>query len=219
MEIKVVVFDLDGVLFDTERVQLLGWVAALKPYSKGMNSRTYMKYAGKAGPIIVKELIRDMGIKVTEKELISSKEKYVIDYMKKKPVRIMPYAKQALSFFSGRKIKMAAATSAPRGETLLKLKKSGFLPYFDVIVSRDDVRRGKPFPDVYVKTAEKLGMEPALCLAVEDTQAGLQSAKSAGLACIAVPTELTKSQDFSSADYIAKDLRDATAWTRRVLDK
>ena len=80
------------------------------------------------------------------------------------------------------------------------------------IVSGDQVENGKPAPDGYLLAAERLGMNPAECVAVEDTEAGVTSAADAGVVCIAVPSEMSRTHDFGRADAVVDDLTQAREW-------
>ena len=73
-------------------------------------------------------------------------------------------------------------------------------------------RRNKPAPDCYLLAAQRLGLAPAQCVAIEDTQAGVTSAVAAGMACVAVPHALSRHQDFSRASAVVDSLADAVAW-------
>lgn len=119
----------------------------------------------------------------------------------------MPYAKRTLEFFSKRK-KLGLASTGSKKEILLKLKKTGFDKYFSAIVSRDDVKKGKPYPDIYLAAVKKLNLKPKDCLAVEDTKSGVEAAKSAGLICFAIPNKFSGTQNFSKADKVLKSLKE-----------
>lgn len=121
----------------------------------------------------------------------------------------MPYAQKTVEFFSKNKsFRIAVSSGGPRNEVILKLKRASLYSFFPVIVSGNDVKRGKLFSDIYLLTVKKLGLEPQECLALEDTQYGLESAKSAGLTCFVIPSEFSKKQDFSKADKIFFSLKE-----------
>ena len=105
-------------------------------------------------------------------------------------------------------MKVAIATGGPKDEIILKLKKINLYSLFSVITSSSEVKRGKPFPDIYLLSAERLGLKPEECLALEDTQYGLEAAKSAGLNCFAIPSKFSQKQDFSRADKIFNNLEE-----------
>lgn len=116
-----------------------------------------------------------------------------------------PYFEEAVKLIKklhGQKIPLAITTSAGREGTLLILEKAGIAGMFDVIVTKEDCKNLKPDPEPYALTAKKLGITPELCLAIEDTALGVESAKKAGLKCIAIPNEHTRDQDFSLADKV-----------------
>jgi len=100
------------------------------------------------------------------------------------------------------------ASGGPKDEIILKLKRVNLYYLFPVITSASEVKRGKPFPDIYLLSAERLGLKTEECLALEDTQYGLESAKSAGMTCFAIPSEFSIKQDFSRADKIFNSLEE-----------
>jgi HAD superfamily hydrolase (TIGR01509 family) len=207
--IEGVIFDVDGVLVDTEKYQWLGWVEPLKKYKKSLTKQEYFKYAGKQGDVIESELIRDFNLPIEKNTLLTEKELLLIKWFKNKSLKHMPYAKEALEFFLKNNVKLAAASGSPREEALLKLKRTELLLLFEFIIGGSEIKRGKPFPDIYLQAAKMLSLNPNKCLAFEDTQYGVESAKSAGLFCFAVPTEFSAKQDFSKADEIFENLGDA----------
>lgn len=201
-DFKAVIFDIDGVLVETEYFQWQGWIEAMKPYGKKLTKNQYFKYAGKTGSIIEQELIKDLKLDVKSNTLLNFKEKLLIDWFHDKPLKLMPYALETIKFFKSKNIPFAAATGSNEDEARLKLAKTGLLEYFDVIAANDHVKRGKPFPDIYIYACKLLNLSPANCIAFEDTQYGVEAAKSAGLKCFAIPNEFSKDQDFSKADGV-----------------
>jgi len=130
-----------------------------------------------------------------------------MEWLGSRQINVMYYSRETVDFFATRNFKLGVASSGPRDETLLKVKRAGLPGKFNVIVSRDDVSRGKPYPDIYVLAIERLGLKSETCLAIEDTQYGVESAKGAGLTCLAIPNEFSRGQDFSKADAVFKSLK------------
>ena len=218
MRIEGAVFDLDGTLTDTEKLQFEGWAEVMKDLEVVLDREKYFKYAGKTGAIVDKNLIEDHGLNVEPGTLKMKKEKLLIDWLNSRPLELMPYAKEAIGFFRRKGIRVAIATGAPREQVTPKIEKTGIGGLFDAIVTRSDVKIGKPHPETYIRACEMIDAKPERCVAFEDTLSGARSAKDAGLICIAVPTDLTKGQDFSFADYEAESLKDAVEWIKRKLD-
>jgi len=100
------------------------------------------------------------------------------------------------------KIILALTTSGGPNSTEKILKKTGLDKIFSVVITNADYVKKKPNPEPYLTTAKKLGLEPSECVVIEDTPVGVESAKAAGMKCIALPNEFTKKQDFSKADLI-----------------
>ncbi len=207
--LKGVIFDLDGVLIDTEYFQWQGWVEALKQYNVSMSKQEYYDYAGRRGDQIEADLIKKHNLNVEKGLLLAKKEKLLMEWFKAKPPSLMPYAKESVEFFIRKTLWTAVASTAPGDEVLLKLKGTGLYPLFQVIVSGTDVKRGKPYPDIYLAAVEKLNLKAEECISFEDTQYGVESAKAAGLKCLAIPNEYTEKQDFSKADGIFRNLKEA----------
>jgi HAD superfamily hydrolase (TIGR01509 family) len=213
--IKGIIFDLDGVLVDTEGYQWQGWVEILKPLGISLSKEEYFKYAGKTGNIIESELVKDYNLKIEKGSLLKQKEELLIEWFSSKELKLLPYAKEAIEFFIDKKMKIAIASGGPKDEIILKLKRIDLYSLFPVITSSGEVKRGKPFPDIYLLSAERLELKPEECLAFEDTQYGLGAAKSAGLTCFAVPGEFSVKQDFSRADKTFTNLKEAIEFYKK----
>ncbi|MDD4531146.1 MAG: HAD family phosphatase [Candidatus Pacebacteria bacterium] len=209
-KIKGIIFDLDGVLFDSEYYQWQGWVEPLRKYGIELTKEMYFKYAGKSWKPIEQEMIKDFNLDLKERDLWDEKKKLLEKWFTEKAMPLMPFSREAVEYFSSNpKYKMALCSGGDKDEIVTKLEKNDFLKYFPVIVAGSDVEKSKPFPDIYLLAAEKIGLKPEECLAFEDTQYGLQAAKDAGIACFAVPNEYSEKQDFSRADKVLSSLKEA----------
>lgn len=209
-QIKGVIFDLDGVLVDAEKLHYLAWLKVLKPFGVNLSKKEFCAFAGKQIDIIAGELIEKYKLKRRKEKLVLQRRKIAFEIFKNASVKIMPDAKRALEFFSKKfKIKIGLASGSTKKIAVLKLKNADLYRFFSVIVAGDDVKKGKPHPDTYLLALKKLKLRPEECLAFEDTQYGVESAKSAGLFCFAVPNGYSCKQDFSRADKVCKSLKEA----------
>lgn len=207
--IKGILFDLDGVLFASEYYQWQGWVEPLRKYGIELTQEMYLNYAGKNGKLIDQELIKDFKLNLNEGDLLAQKNPLLEKWFNEKPIPLMPFAKEAVEFFvNNPKFKLGLCSGGPNKEIITKLQKNDFVKYFSVIVGADNVKNSKPAPDIYLAGAEKLGLLPQDCLAIEDTQYGLEAAKASGAYCFVVPNEYSIKQNFTKADGVFNSLKE-----------
>ncbi len=215
-KIKGVIFDLDGVLVDTEKLHYLAWVKVLKPLGLNFSEEEFFGLAGKQIDFIATDLIKKYKLNISPKTLVKQRRKIAFEFFENSDLKLMPHAKSALSFLAKKsKIKLGLASGSIRKLIVSKLKRVGLDNFFSIIVAGDDVKRGKPFPDIYLLTIKKLKLKPKECLAFEDTEYGLKSAKSAGLRCFVVPNYYSRNQNFSKADKVFKNLKEAVEYIKR----
>lgn len=214
MKIEGVVFDLDGTLTDTEGLQYLGWVEVLKPYGVTFTKEDYFGYAGRQRIKIDAALCKKYKLNIPSGTLARAKEQLLDEWFSTKKLPLMEGALEMIKLLPKKGIKIAVLSNCRRQKLLLKLRRSGLERYFKIRVSLDDVARAKPHPDLFLYACKKLGLKPGQCLAFEDTQAGVESAKAAGLTCFAVPNEYTKGQSFAKADRAFDRLTEAVVFLK-----
>ena len=117
----------------------------------------------------------------------------------------MPGSRGLLGSLKGRKALALATSSYPRDARAV-LAVLGFDTFFSCIVAKGDVEHVKPHPDAFLRAAEKMRVEPAQCIVIEDAEKGILAAHSAGMKCIAVPNEHTADNDFSKATLVVDSL-------------
>lgn len=202
--IKAILWDHDGVLVDTETFFF---------------ERTRSVFAG-AGLALTAELWASqyLGEGRTSKEIALSlgghpdKILQVINerndryrMVLRQPPPFRPMVRETFAALYG-KVKMALVTDSHRDQLQLIHGRSGFLGFFDAVVSGDDSPHSKPHPAPYVAAVKALDVDPKECIAVEDTPKGLASARAAGVPCVAVPNELTRALEFAGALSIEQDV-------------
>ncbi|MEU4318029.1 HAD family phosphatase [Nocardia fluminea] len=185
MGIAAVVFDMDGVLIDSEPI----WEQVRHEYVVLKGGRwqpdSQKKMMGMSTPEWSAYLADELGVAEPADEVAAA----VIDLMADKyahHVPLLPGAVDAVRRCAG-SWKLGLASSSPATLIDLVLAKSGLLDYFTAVLSTEEVGRGKPAPDVYLTVAQRLGVEPNNCTAVEDSTNGLRSAHNAGMRLIAAP--------------------------------
>jgi HAD superfamily hydrolase (TIGR01509 family) len=131
---------------------------------------------------------------------------------------VLPGVVQRLEEARAHGLGVAVASSSPRDWVESHLDRFGLLARFDAVLTRDDVDRTKPAPDLFLAAAASLGADPTRSIAFEDSHNGCLAAKAAGMVCVVAPNAITASQDFSHADLVVSSLAEVdVAALRRLL--
>lgn len=185
--IKAIIFDMNGVIVDDEKVHEMAFCDALHEYHIDLTHENYLSYcAGKTDRRGFEEIAQAYGRDLPVEELLVKKsEKYFSLFPRYK--RSYDGTIDLIKNCAERYI-VALTSSSSRREIDLIIKEFGVAQCFVLTVSADDVTYGKPHPEPYVKTAELLHVKPHECLVIEDSRSGVRSAKTAGCYCIAITT-------------------------------
>ncbi|MDO8553914.1 MAG: HAD family phosphatase [Candidatus Micrarchaeota archaeon] len=196
--IKAILFDMDGVLVDTEDLHCKSYISALKRYEIKLTEEEYFEEWTQKGKGI-KDYLKEKKIKLDAEEIRSVK-RAIYHQMLKKQLMLMPGIKTLLEK-SKLAYKTALVSSSYRVDIDLIVKLTNIGKYFDVIIAKDDVKKVKPEPESFLLAAKLLEIEPRNCIVVEDAEKGVVAAKRAGMICIAIPCRYTMNNDFSLANY------------------
>lgn len=194
--IRGVLFDLDGVLADTERLQWQAYRQVLLELGVDVELEEYRQHWIRrgGGPAYA---CRTYNLPITPAELKARKGPVYLALVAER-VRPRDGALAAVERLR-RTHRLALATNSTRAETDLVLGRLGLSGRLHAVVAREDYARAKPAPDAYLAAAAALGVAPAECAVVEDTERGVQAAVAAGARVVAVPHDLTADNDFSGA--------------------
>lgn len=219
MRFKAAAFDIDGILCRSEHLQYWSWVEALKPYRIKFGKKAYAPYCGKTGAIIAKELCQTYGLQISPQKLLDRKEILIKKWIKNSRLLSVPHVREALRFFKARKLPLVAVSGIGRAEAELKLRKLKMDKFFTARISRDEVKKSKPHPVPYLAACKALNLSPKNVIAFEDTPPGIQSASDAGLFTIAIPSCYSKGQNFSKADLVCGNFKEALAALKKIMRK
>ena len=183
--INYVIFDMDGTLLDTEKLFRRSWIEISNEYSLPDGERFYELVAGSPAQKLREKFTETYGADIDYDEFISVRKARFLSYIEK-DVPLKPYCREILEYLREQGIKIALATSTNIEITRRNLDKTGILPYFDAIATGDEVKNGKPAPDIFLLAAERIGARINETVIVEDTYNGLRGAYASGMRGIMV---------------------------------
>ncbi len=210
MGIRAVIFDFDGVCIDTETARYMSYKKICRDYGFDLPIVEWIKNIGKASwvshPFDLLE--RETGYRLNRAEL-ESRHRIIEEEIADE----MPLSAGLLERLNEAKslgILLGIASSSSHRWVDGHLKRRDIIDFFDVIICKEDTVLHKPDPAPYKAALDRLGIVPANAIAVEDSEAGLASAKAAGLYCIAIPGNMTNGMDLGKADRIIKSLEEVS---------
>ena len=183
--IKSIIFDMDGVIFDTELVYLEIWSKVFEKYGYKLQKEVYAEVLGTGRENVKKVFLNNYGNELPIDKMYREKDED-LEKAVDKGIPLKQGAYEILSYLKNNNYKIALATSASKERALKQLRNADIEKFFDVIVSRDDVKETKPNPDIFLKAAKKLNVNPNECIVIEDSSAGIKAAFNAGMAGIHV---------------------------------
>ncbi len=215
--IKAVIFDMDGVIVDSEPIESLAWERLLIKLGKKpiFNSEGLIHQVGLAEEgynLLMEKYSIEENI-----EVIKLKKRAIFRKLIMKNTVPMPGFLSLMKILKKQKISVALASNRITEIVHTILDKLEVKNHFKVVLGSSPNRNPKPSPDIYLECSKKLKISPKFCLAIEDSETGVISAKDAVMKVIAVPNKYTKSHDFSKADLVIKSLSDITLKTIQSL--
>lgn len=202
---KAVVFDMDGVIFDSERLVLICWEKVAEKYH--VEGITEVMTAcigttqGKTEEIVLGHYGEDFPYDAFRKEA-SALFHEIVD---RDGLPVKRGVQELLDFLREQGVTLAVASSTRLEVVSQELKQAGLYEYFQVVMGGDQLKRSKPEPDIYLMTCNKLGIQPAEAYAVEDSYNGIRSAYSAGMNPVMVPDILPPTEEMREKSVVVLD--------------
>ena len=202
--IRSVIFDMDGVIVESEPAHVEAEKQILLKHGIRITSEELRNYTGTTAEFEFNDLIRKYKLNTTAETLFNEKEDILFKLLEKKtePTKgVMDMIKN----LKQQGFKLAVATSGHRKLARYYLKKLGIESFFDAVVCAEDITRSKPDPEIFLKAAQRLGVEPSECIVIEDAKFGVEAAKKAGMKAVGYRNPSSGNQDLSKADWIVSD--------------
>lgn len=196
------IFDFDGLLADSERFHYEAYNAVFSRYGHTLDKTEYWKYWTSLGHGVQGEIDRHR-LDLDPVTIRSEKMPIFSRYCEDGTIGLYDDAQRIIDVLAATGKKMAVASGTPAPDVRAVLRNAGVEGLFEVVLGSDTVKRVKPAPDVFLKTAEALGLPPAACLVFEDAEKGMFAAIEAGMPVVIVRTPQTQGFDFSRADLTA----------------
>jgi pseudouridine 5'-phosphatase len=211
--IRAVVFDLDGLLFDTEALFFRVASEMLRDRGKEFTVKIMRAMIGRQ-PRESGLALKTMADLEGEPEALMAEAKTRFESLIDTAVHPMPGLISLLAHLHKLGLPLAVGTSSGRAYAERLLKNHGLRDRFAFVLCREDVRRHKPDPEIYRTAAERFGLDPGEVLVLEDTPTGLAAAKAAGTFAVGVPHDHSPASDLAAADLVVRSLDDPELWAR-----
>jgi beta-phosphoglucomutase len=203
--IKGVLFDMDGVLVDSESFICEAAVIMFSELGLKVSSEDFQPFVGMGENRYIGGVAEKYRIEV-DIEQVKAKTYEIYGTLIRGKLSLLPGAMKFVAECRKKRFKLALATSADRIKVEINLKETGLSPdSFHSIITGHDVKNKKPSPDIYLKAANSLGVDPRECLVVEDAVSGIEAGKAAGCRCLAV-TSSFDAELLKGADWICDSL-------------
>lgn len=208
--IKAVIFDMDGVLIDSEPLHFDAIEAVLKKHGIEIKEDYLNKYVGDTNERAWAEMTKEFGLKESIDFYIAQQLESTIECLWRDDYKPIDGVIELLQELREAGYPIGVASSSPPVIIENILDRIGITGYIDKWVSGNEVQESKPAPYIYLRAAEMMGFEPGECVAIEDSYYGVTAAKSAGLKCIGHKAPEAIEQDLSGADVIVSKMTQVT---------
>jgi len=215
---RAVIFDLDGVLADSEPWWNKIDAQLLSEYGVDYHGEYHRDVLGVSYRLAIEFYKKKFGISAPTEELMRRRGEIATEFFANR-VGLFPSTKDVLNELREMKLRLAVATSSVSASARPFLDRHQIARFFDVIITGDEIERGKPEPDIYLRTAEKLGIGADECLVIEDSLSGIAAAKAAHMRVAAIPDRrfVDPREYEKEADYLLNQLAEIPKLRREFL--
>ena len=209
--IRGVALDMDGLLFDTEKLYWQVGDTVLERRGYRFSAELQQQMMGRVGVSAIQQMIDFHSLSDSADALLAESDE-IFGALLSQELSPMPGLQKWIDFLQSQQVPHGLATSSQRKWVDVIFQDISWRESLAFVLTGDDVTQGKPHPEMYLKAAQKLGIDPSEMLVLEDSGNGCKSAVAAGAQTVAIPSEHTQMQDFDGAVLIAKSLDDPKLW-------
>jgi HAD superfamily hydrolase (TIGR01509 family) len=213
--IRAVLFDNDGVLVDTESLYFEAGRATLAELGIELTLESYQEISLRQGRSVM-DLAADRGFGADEVATLRERRDRRYAQSLEQGVRVIPGAREAVARLRRDGKRLAIVTTCPRRHFEIQHRRTGLPAEFELVLVREDYPRSKPFADPYATAVRRLGLDASSCVAIEDTQRGIDAANAAGVRCFACRSPMTRGTLLHGALDVLDSVRDLPAAVERL---
>lgn len=211
--IKAAVFDMDGLMFDTERVGRDAWIQIGQQFGLDnldeVNNRCLGCNQARCREIFEEEF----GGKLSLDTMLQMAKPIIAQYYAEHGMPCKDGLQELLEYLKSHDMKIAMATSSNREDAECNLKMAGLRDYFDALICGDMIKKSKPDPDIYLTAARTLGVQPEECIGLEDSRNGIKSVAAAGMHGMLIPDLIQPDEEMAAnAEAILPSLHEVILW-------
>ena len=213
---KAVIFDMDGVIFDTEKVYLDIWTEVFEKYGYKMTKELYVNVMGTGRKNVIKTFLENFGDDLPIEKMYEEKDNQLFYRIENQGIPLKEGVKELFSMLKEKDYKIALATSAKKERVEKQIKDKWLKESFDAIVCGDDVEKGKPSPDIFLKASKVLNVPVENCLVVEDANSGIEAAINGGFNTVMIPDLVNIDSQFLDKVEIFASLLDVIDFIKSI---
>lgn len=209
MSLKAVLFDMDGVIVDSEPLHRKAFYSTFEDLDIEVSLEVYTSFAGASTQNIADKLINMYNLSVPASFIMDSKRKYFKEYFYgDSDFDLIPGVRKLIEHFHENGIKLIVASSATKNTIEMVFDKFGLDKYFLGRISGADLVESKPNPEIFIRAAKIADVPVENCMVIEDATNGIKAARAAGIFCTAFKSPHTHLQDYSLANLVVEDFAD-----------